>query len=441
MRIVNFHAMTKPPPFRRTFPVLFLTILLGCTGEGTAARAGIPAEAFPQMAPAEAEGAGDFPGGEEDRRVREDRELASLLAAALDDRLLASQVIITGIDGREGPAETMASLLEETPAGGIMLFAYNLSPQKDAILPFLENYSRRIAAAAAGTGGGAVLPGGAGTSGIPPLVAVDHEGGKVQRFGPPFRRLPAPASYWEAAQSRGWDYALGAIEEDARLSGLELRETGISLNFAPVAEIAAPGNRAFLDDRSYGPDGAFVAAAAGAFIRGMAAAGIPCVIKHFPGSGGTDPHREAALLAADPAALNLMTAPFADLIRSGAPAGVMVSHVLVPAWDGERIASLSPLVMGKRLREELGFTGIILGDDFSMAAVRPSVPNPEEASAEALIAGADMVMAWPANLRATREAILSALGEGRLSRERLREGAARIIYLKIRSGLIAREGG
>ncbi|MDR3146578.1 MAG: glycoside hydrolase family 3 protein, partial [Treponema sp.] len=359
-----------------------------------------------------------------DPLAAKDRALASRLASALDDRLLAAQAIITGIDGREALGESMAALLEAAPAGGIMLFAYNISADREAVLPFLESCSRRIAASAAG---------------IPPLIAVDHEGGKVQRFGSPFRRLPAPGSYWETAQSRGRDYALAAIEEDARLSGLELRELGINLNFAPVAEIAAPENRAFLDDRSYGPDGAFVTAAAGAFIRGMDAAGIRCVVKHFPGNGGTDPHRETALVAADSAALDLMIAPFAALIRGGVPGGIMVSHVLVPAWDEERIASLSPLVMGDRLRRELGFTGIILGDDFSMAAVRSLGLSPGEAAVEALIAGADMVMAWPMNLRDIHGAIVSALRDGRLKRERLREGAERILYQKIRSGLIARE--
>jgi beta-glucosidase-like glycosyl hydrolase len=134
-----------------------------------------------------------------------------------------------------------------------------------------------------------------------------------------------------------------------------------------------------------------------------------------------------------------MIAPFAALIREGTPAGIMVSHALVPAWDEKRIASLSPLVMNK-LRGELGFTGIILGDDFSMTAVRSLGLSPGEAAVEALAAGVDMVMAWPGNLQSVHGAIVSALRDGRLNRERLREGAARILYQKIRSGLIAREG-
>ncbi|MDR3336539.1 MAG: glycoside hydrolase family 3 protein, partial [Treponema sp.] len=117
------------------------------------------------------------------------------------------------------------------------------------------------------------------------------------------------------------------------------------------------------------------------------------------------------------------------------PPMVMVSHVLVPAWDAERSASLSPRVIRDWLRGELGFNGLILADDFSMGAVS-SAKSAGEASVEALIAGVDMVMTWPFNFTAVHRAILSSLRNGELSRERLREAAERIIYEKIRSGLI-----
>jgi beta-N-acetylhexosaminidase len=112
----------------------------------------------------------------------------------------------------------------------------------------------------------------------------------------------------------------------------------------------------------------------------------------------------------------------------------MVSHVLVPAWDGERIGSLSPALIGEWLRKDMGFGGIVLADDFSMAAAASRL-SPEEAAVASIAAGADMVMAWPMNLLKLRGAILKALEEGRLSRSRLEEAAARIIAEKIRLGL------
>jgi beta-N-acetylhexosaminidase len=112
----------------------------------------------------------------------------------------------------------------------------------------------------------------------------------------------------------------------------------------------------------------------------------------------------------------------------------MASHVLVPAWDPLRIGSFSPVLIGQWLRGDLGFRGIVLADDFSMAAAASRV-SPEEAAVLSLAAGADMVMAWPANLRQIRGAILAALEQGTLTRARLEESAARIIREKIRLGV------
>jgi beta-N-acetylhexosaminidase len=232
-----------------------------------------------------------------------------------------------------------------------------------------------------------------------------------------------------------------AVETDAFKSGRELRELGLTLNLAPVAEILTEENRDFLEDRSYGPDPVFTEAAAAAFIRGMDRAGIAAVVKHFPGNAAADPHGGKVLLKSDGDSLDAMVRPFASLIQEPGPSAIMVSHVIIPAWDGERNASLSPAVIQTRLREELGFTGIVLADDFSMGAVAASGLRPADAAVEALIAGVDMVMTWPMNIREIRGAILAAVQNGRLSRERLRDAAARIIAEKIRYGIEVERGG
>jgi beta-N-acetylhexosaminidase len=208
------------------------------------------------------------------------------------------------------------------------------------------------------------------------------------------------------------------------------------MNFAPVVEVLTGENRPFLEDRSYGPEGDFTQAAAAAFIRGMEEGGIPCVVKHFPGNTAADPHTGRSVLTQDREALDLMVRPFAGLIRDLPLSGVMVSHGLVPDRDPERIASLSPEVLRGWLRGELGFSGMVLADDFSMAAAASAGRSEEDAAVEALAAGVDMVMAWPATLRRTHRAILRALEDGRLSRERLREAAEHILFEKFRFGLL-----
>jgi beta-N-acetylhexosaminidase len=363
------------------------------------------------------------------------REYAAQLARSMDDKTLAAQTILTGIDGDGVLKDDMKALLKRVPAGGLMLFKYNLTAPKSLTASFLAAAGEAASSSASLNGGGV---------NIPPFIAVDHEGGQVHRFGEGLRRLPSPLSYWEMARARGWDTALAYVEAGARISGRELRSLGITMNLAPVAETLTEENRAFLGARSYGPDPAFVEKAAAAFIRGMAGVrpqaggGISCVVKHFPGNTGTDPHTEALSLNAGREELERMTAPMAALIRSGVPA-IMVSHALVPSWDPDAIASLSPRIIGSRLRGELGFKGIVLADDFSMAAAGGAAVRPQAAgqqAALALTAGVDMVMAWPGNLRSVHAAILEALRQGRLSRERLEEAAGRIIYEKLRLGLI-----
>jgi beta-N-acetylhexosaminidase len=267
---------------------------------------------------------------------------------------------------------------------------------------------------------------------------VDHEGGSVFRFGPGVARLPAAGSYGELARLRGREEALRLVEADARRSAREIRDLGITLNLAPLAEPLTPENRAFLEDRSYGEDPVFVEEAAAVFIRGMAAEGIGCAVKHFPGTAGIDPHRAPSTLEGNRESLAALTRPFAGLIRAGLVPALMISHTRVPAWDGE-IASLSPAVIGEWLRGELGFGGLVIADDFSMAAAAAPGLSPEAAAVKSLAAGTDMVIVWPGNMRRTHRALLAARGDGRLPRQRLREAAERIIYEKLRRGIMAAE--
>lgn len=361
------------------------------------------------------------------RSVKEDRERAGTIAAAMDDRTLAAQVIMTGIDGKLTLNKVMKTLLSNSPPGAIMLFKYNLDTEKENVRLFLDECVSFI---------GATISDAPGIPAIIPFVAIDHEGGMVHRFGHEVAPLPAPASFWDSTQSQGRASALKAVEETAQNSGREIRQLGITMNLAPVAELLDEENRFFLETRSYGPDPDFTEAAVSAFIRGMEAAGIACVVKHFPGNTGEDPHSGRAILAADRETLDKMVKPFAGVIREVHVPAIMVSHIVVSAWDEERNASLSPKIIRDWLRGKLGFTGIVVADDFSMSAVAASGIDSGAAALEALNAGVDMVMTWPRNLASVHRAILTALQDGHLSRERLRESVERIIFEKIRYGLI-----
>lgn len=344
---------------------------------------------------------------------------AAAIAASLDDVSLAAQVLLTGIDGKARLSPAAKSLLERYPAGGIMLFRYNLDTSKGEVKNFL---SEAAGAAAAKTS-------------IFPFMAVDHEGGLVHRFGPGVEKLPSAFSFWELAQREGQAEALRQAQILYLRSAKEIRELGITMVLGPVVEILNEENRLFLETRSYGSDPDFTLAASSAFVKSMDAAGIACAIKHFPGNTAADPHSGVSTLRADRAALDGMAAPFAALIAGLSPPAVMLSHVVVPAVDPGRNASLSPPLVNGWLRGDLRHNGIVLADDFTMGAVAAAGFNPAEAAVEALNAGVDMVMAWPKNIGEIHAGILRALSNGRLPRERLEAAAGRIIAEKMRYGL------
>jgi beta-N-acetylhexosaminidase len=358
--------------------------------------------------------------GAEDVPYRSRKQEAAAIAAGLDDTVLAAQVIMAGMDNKNYLSAAMKNILLANPAGGLMFFSYNLDAGMDEVRAFFEECSVLVTAG----------------SGLAPFIAVDHEGGMVHRFGEGIGRLPPAASYRELLDTAGAENVLAAVENDARRSAAEIRALGITMNFAPVAEVLNNDNIVFLESRSYGPDSDFTEAAAAAFIRGMDAAGIACVVKHFPGNSAADPHGGPAVIGGDMDALNEMARPFAGIIRELRPPAVMVSHAVAAAVDGERNASRSQAVIGGWLRGELGFPGMVIADDFSMGAVAALGISPAAASVEAIKAGADMVMAWPRSIGEIKAAILNAVSQGSLPRERLVDAAANIIAEKIRYGLV-----
>ncbi len=341
---------------------------------------------------------------------------AAEIASSLNDQLLAAQILISGIDGKGTLPAHIKNLLTEYPAGGIMLFRYNLDTDNDSIRLFLAEISSMIKT----------------ENDIPPFLAVDHEGGSVNRFSRGVAALPAASSYGKIFIEHGKEAAIKKIEEDALRAGGEIASLGINMNFAPVAEYLTNDNISFLQSRSYGSDPSFTAEAAAAFVRAMEQTGVLCVIKHFPGGAGDDPHYSPSVLTGDKAALDRLVYPFEYLIEKGARA-VMAAHSAVPAVD-DKIASLSAAVMEDWLRRDLGFAGIIIADDFSMAAAGNT--NPAEAAVRSVAAGADMILVWQKDLKRTHNAFISALQDGRLSHDRLKEAARRIIYEKLKMGLM-----
>ena len=224
----------------------------------------------------------------------------------------------------------------------------------------------------------------------PLLIAVDHEGGRVQRFRDGFTRLPpmrALGAVWDEHPLRARHLARDA----GYVLAAELRAHGIDLSFTPVLDLDF-GNSAVIGDRAFHSQPQAVTELAGALIEGLALAGMAACAKHFPGHGfiAADSHTDVPV---DTRSLAQIEA--ADLIPFRALAGhglssVMPAHVIYPAVD-DRPAGFSKIWLSQILRTQMQFQGVIFSDDLSMEGAR--VAGDIVARADAAIeAGCDMVL-------------------------------------------------
>ncbi len=199
----------------------------------------------------------------------------------------------------------------------------------------------------------------------PLLVAVDQEGGRVQRFREPFTRLPAAAAFGRC-YDREPGRAVAAAREGGWLMAAELRAIGVDLSFAPVLDRDL-GCSDVIGDRAFHAEAATITALAGAFAAGMGDAGMTATLKHFPGHGAVaaDSHAELPVDERPYATIaDHDLPPFAKLIRQGAQS-VMMAHIRYPAVDAQP-ASLSRHWIKTVLRDELAFDGVVFCDDLSM---------------------------------------------------------------------------
>ncbi len=221
-------------------------------------------------------------------------------------------------------------------------------------------------------------------------VLIDQEGGRVARLQPPFwRRLPPAATagrLYEADRDAGRELARLL----ARLTAAALQPLGIDVNCAPVLDVLHPAAAdPIIGDRAFSTDPATVAELGAVYAQGLLEGGVLPVVKHIPGHGRADADSHFALPVVDVGDADLEAfdlVPFKAL--AGAPLA-MTAHILYPAWDAERCATLSDTVVRKIIRGRIGFDGLLMTDDLSMAALRGSLG---ERTRAALRAGCDVAL-------------------------------------------------
>ena len=231
----------------------------------------------------------------------------------------------------------------------------------------------------------------------PLLIAVDHEGGRVQRFRDGFSALPAAAQYG-MLHDRNPGFACRAARAGGRVMASELRAGGVDFSFAPVLDLGRSVS-SVIGDRAFHRDPDVVTLLARAFLSGMREAGVGGVGKHFPGHGGVAADSHHAL-PVDPRSYEDLQledlVPFERLAASDL-AGVMPAHVVYECLDPHPAGFSGRWITGI-LRGELGFRGLVFSDDLDMAAAAAGGAHVDRACA-ALEAGCDMVLVcndWPA---------------------------------------------
>ena len=238
----------------------------------------------------------------------------------------------------------------------------------------------------------------------PLLIAVDHEGGRVQRFRDGFTALPAAAQYGKL-HDRSREAGRRAARAGGWLMAMELRAGGVDFSFAPVLDLGR-GLSTAIGDRAFHHEPDVVTALARAFVAGMRDAGISATGKHFPGHGSVAADSHIALPVDGRSYEDVRSSdlvPFERLAASDL-AGIMPAHVVFECLD-DRPAGYSRRWIGDVLRGALGFQGVVFSDDLDMAAAATGGDHVARARA-ALEAGCDMVLVcndWSGAIAAAEE--------------------------------------
>lgn len=264
---------------------------------------------------------------------------------------------------------------------------------------------------------------------IPLLIAVDEEGGTVNRVSsnPNLRSSP-----FRSPQSLYSEGGLELVRSDAQEKCRLLESLGININFAPVCDVSQdPAD--FIYDRTLGRDAQETSQYVAAVVETMAEEGMGSVLKHFPGYGNnTDTHTGVAY--DDRPYDTFLTSDFLPF-QAGIAAGadmVLVSHNIVSAMDEASPASLSPEVH-RVLREDLGFTGVIVTDDLVMDGVRDFAGD-DEAAVLAVQAGNDLICCT--DFQTQVPAVLAAVESGEITEEQIDAAVLRVLTMKLRLGIL-----
>ena len=345
-----------------------------------------------------------------------DPRVEAAFATLRTDADLVGQLLLLSWDGTT-PLSARAALEAFHPGG----------------LVFVANASRATRATKLNT---AIAEAAAELGIVPPIRAIDHEGGIVLRI----KDIPNLGSNGDFGRTRPTDQA--ACERGAAHAE-QLRAMGFDMSLGPVLDVATNPRNPVIGDRSYGRRPELVARLGAAYIRGLQGGGIIGSGKHFPGHGDTsvDSHLGLPVIKAGRKRLDAVElVPFVAAMAPGTDvASIMVGHLALPRLDpsGDPASLSGPIVTGL-LRDELGWRGLVVTDDMGAMDAITDRFGPGEAAVRAVEAGVDLLIIVRAgdNQEQARDALLAALADGRLDRAQVETSVRRVLAVKARFGLL-----
>lgn len=317
------------------------------------------------------------------------------------------QLFMIGFDGTAVSSE-LASFLKEYKPGGVILFSRNLESMAQTI-ELTQDLQRC-------------------SPHSPLLISIDQEGGRVSRLPKGFTIFP-PCEVLGRCRSSELAYAAAAT------TAKELRAVGINMNMSPVLDVNSNPANPVIGDRAFGTTPDVVSELGLATVGGLQDNRVVACGKHFPGHGDTtsDSHKELPFVSATRERLERIEfPPFRHAVTNGV-ATMMTAHVVYQALDENRPATLSPNIIGRLLREELHYDGVVLTDDLEMHAIIDHY-GIGDATIQAIQAGCDMSLICKDRDRivAGLNAVDKAVADGDISAGRLAQSLARIRRLKER---------
>ena len=271
---------------------------------------------------------------------------------------------------------------------------------------------------------------GAAVGGVAPFVMTDEEGGGVQRMANLVGQMP-----WARQMAEAMSPA--AVEALAKSVGARMRRAGVTMDLGPVADVDGGSGPDATDAdgwRSFSADPRVAATYALAFAKGLEAAGVIPVVKHFPGLGGATGNPDLGPAATQPysALKRSGLTPFRAAVAAGLPV-VMVANATVPGLT-DQPASLSAVVIEGLLRQQMGFSGLVVTDSLSAGAIQAQHLTVPQAAVRAIAAGADMVMFNSPDpdrlLHEIEMALVDAVANGSVMRGTLVAAAVQVLSTK-----------